>query len=357
MIVDNYLLDKLIGKGANSEVYLTRKKGSNIKYATKKYSRNKIENTEYFKNLKKEIIILQNIKHPNVIKVEDVKKTKNSFYAVYEYCNGGDLSQILEKYQKKYDKPFSQEIVQYLMKQIIKAFKYIHKKEIVHCDIKLKSILIQFDNDKDMEELNMMNTKVKIAHFKLCHKNDNKNIQKIGIATSNYNFERKYNYKKTDILDLGIICYKMLFGEYALDSEDWEKVINEIKNGKYKYPIILSQEIISFLENMVKKNTFLRFTIEELYKHDFLTKDIKEFKLINNQTTKKEITQTTLSTSELSHLCIFCLTNPIQIIISPCGHKCICDICYIKLKENDKFKECPICRKKIESVVERVYEI
>ena len=356
MIVEDFYLQKLIGKGSNSELYLSLKKGSNIKYATKKYNRKKIENTEYFKMLKKEIIILQNLHDTNIIKVEDVKKTKNSFYVAYEYCNGGDLSKILENYQKKYDKPFSQEIIQYLMRQIIKSFKYIHKKEIVHNDITLNSILIQFNNDKDMEELNMMKAKVKISHFKLCHKNDFKNNKFIGNSTSNYNLERKYNYKKTDILDLGIICYKMLFGKYTLESNDWEQIINDIKSGKNKYPIILSKEIISFLENMVKKNSFFRFNIEELYAHDFLTKDIKSFHLINNETNKEETTEDVITNSVL-HLCFFCLTNPIQIIISPCGHKCICDVCYRKLKENDKFKECPICRKKIESVVEKVYEI
>ena len=43
-----------------------------------------------------------------------------------EYCNGGELSKALEKYQNKYNKPFSQVIVQHLMRQIIDAFKYIH---------------------------------------------------------------------------------------------------------------------------------------------------------------------------------------------------------------------------------------
>ena len=63
-----------------------------------------------------------------------------------EFCDGG-LDEALEKYQEKYGKPFSEEIVQYLMRQIMDAFKYIHSKRVIHRDIKLENILIKVIND------------------------------------------------------------------------------------------------------------------------------------------------------------------------------------------------------------------
>ena len=99
MIVDNLILEKCIGKGSFGEVYLTTKKGSTQKYATKKFERDKVVGTEAMKYLKNEVIILQNLKHPNIVKFEDVKKTKKHFYIVMEYCNGGELSKALEKYK------------------------------------------------------------------------------------------------------------------------------------------------------------------------------------------------------------------------------------------------------------------
>ena len=149
MIVDNLVLEKCIGSGSFGEVYITSKKGSTEKFATKKFERSKIEGTEAMKYLKNEIIILQNLKHPNIVKYEDVKKTKKHFYIVMEYCNGGELSKALEKYQEKYNRPFSQEIVQYLMRQIISAFKYIHGLKIIHRDIKLDNILLHFEDEED----------------------------------------------------------------------------------------------------------------------------------------------------------------------------------------------------------------
>ena len=101
MIVDNLILEQCLGKGAFGEVYLTTKRGSDQKYATKMIDRESIEKSEAMKYLKNEIIILQNLKHPNIVKFEDIKKTKKHFYIVMEFCNGGELSEALEKYKKK----------------------------------------------------------------------------------------------------------------------------------------------------------------------------------------------------------------------------------------------------------------
>ena len=58
------------------------------------------------------------------------------------------------------------------------------------------------------------------------------------------------------------------------------------------------------------------------------------------------------------HLCILCLTNPTKIILYPCLHKCICEKCYITLKNTPKdIKICPICRKYVIRVIDKVYEV
>ena len=68
--------------------------------------------------------------------------------------------------KEKKGKLFPEEIVQHLMKQIIHALKYIHGKELIHGDIKLQSIFINFKNEEDKEDLDMMKATVKIAHLK-----------------------------------------------------------------------------------------------------------------------------------------------------------------------------------------------
>lgn len=49
------------------------------------------------KNLEEEIKILSNLpKSENIIALHDVIKTSNHFYLIVDYCNGGNLEDLLE---------------------------------------------------------------------------------------------------------------------------------------------------------------------------------------------------------------------------------------------------------------------
>ena len=96
-----------------------------------------------------------------------------------------------------------------------------------------------------------------------------------------------------------------------------------------------------------------------IYKNNEINNDISEPKerneypkLLNininkNKKNKIEDDKSKLQTSErgLEHLCTMCYENPIQVIFSPCGHRCLCLECYKREKEN--LENCPICNKKL----------
>ena len=119
MMVDNYILINLIGKGTFGEVYLTQKKGENKLFATKRVSIEKINSKDIKKYVINEINILRNIKHKNLIRLEAVMSTIHNYYIITEYCNGGTLTKCLKQYQKLNNQSFNEEIVQHLMRQIV----------------------------------------------------------------------------------------------------------------------------------------------------------------------------------------------------------------------------------------------
>ncbi len=303
MIVDNLTLEKCLGKGSFGEVYLTSKKGSKEKFATKKLEREQIESSEAMKYLKNEIIILQNLKHPNIVRFEDVKKTKKHFYIVMEYCNGGELSAALEKYQQKYGKPFSQEIVQHLMRQIIGAFKYIHGLKIIHRDIKLDNILLNFDSEEDKANLNMMKANCKIIDFGFACRISKSGLQYSTLGSpinmdpiilkklnSTGRKARQLGYdQKADIWSLGTICYEMLIGKSAFDAEDMDELVSKIEDGTYSVPTNLSREVISFLNAMLQYDSHARLNSSELSRHVFLTRDVKDFHPIDMKKVSKKV--------------------------------------------------------------------
>ena len=152
MLVKDLTLLKCLGKGSFGDVYLTSKQGTKQKFATKQIDKRFTTNPlgkKYFDNEKN---ILNELDHPNIIKLYEVHETTQYHYLVMELCNGGGLSECLEFYKKKYKKPFPEEVVQYLMKQIVSAINYLHKKNILHRDIKLDNILLNFDNEEDKKK-------------------------------------------------------------------------------------------------------------------------------------------------------------------------------------------------------------
>jgi len=294
MQVDNLILEKLLGKGSFGEVHLTKITGDSKLYATKVYDRERIENTEAFKYLTNEINIMHNLNHPNIVKFIQVKKTKKHYYIVMEYCNGGELEKALEKYQLKYGRPFSEEIVQHLMRQIISAFKYMHSNQIMHRDIKLENILVNFESEKDKNDLNMLKATVKIIDFGFACKIGKNALTYTTIGNpmnmsplilkklTSHGKVRQLGYDmKADIWSLGAICYQMLIGKAAFDADDIDELVEKIEKGIYKVPTNLSKEVVSFLNGMLQYEPQARLTAEQLYNHQFLQENIQNFHTID----------------------------------------------------------------------------
>ena len=149
-IVGDLILLNYIDSGCFAEIYLSKKMDSDTLFATKKIDLKYISVEPLFKtHLNSEINFLKEMNHNNIIKLYDVKVTKDNIYLIMEYCNGGSLKKALNNYKQKFGRPFTEDIVQYLMKQILTAVEYLHNHGIIHRDLKLENILLKYDNNNN----------------------------------------------------------------------------------------------------------------------------------------------------------------------------------------------------------------
>ena len=292
-MVGEYKLFKLLGKGSFGEVYLTQKGNNPQILATKKLDKKQTDRPSVKKYFENEISIMKELNHPNIVKFYDMLASYSHYYVVMEYCNGGGLSDCLKKYKKLYHRPFTQQIVQYLMRQIIEGLKYLHSRKIIHRDIKLDNILVTFSNDKDKNSLNMLASQVKIIDFGLATRLGPEDLTYTALGSpinmdplilKKYNkaggYEKLQGYnEKADIWSLGTICYEMLTGEAMFKVNNMKELMTEVEKGNYTIPINsnFSKEAVAFLNSMLQYDPNSRLSAEELAQQDFMVKNVREF--------------------------------------------------------------------------------
>ena len=291
--MNDLIWDKDIGKGTIGIVKLYHKPSIDKKItliAMREIDKSKISN-ELNNFIVNEIKVFKELSdHKNhqvysILNLEDYKDTIKEYLIGMEYCSGGSISKCLKKYYVMYGKPFSEEIVQYLMRQIVQGVKFIHEKGIIHRDLRNENIYVKFyDNREDYNKLNMMKTHIKIGDFGFAIRENNSH--KVPPAYNDPILLKKYNErlifkdidtldKSNDIWSLGALCYEMLTCQKIFRYKNISELYNYIS---------CSNELSSFLNGMLTYDPKKRLTIEELSNHPFLTKDISQFNkiIINN---------------------------------------------------------------------------
>ena len=292
--IKGYRFEKLISDNHSdiSKVYLASRIKDGLKFAIKKIDKSVLNDKRYKKYLNNEIFILKQIKNEYVIKFYEYTSDLNYIYLVFEYCNGGDLKMCLQRHLELHKKAFSQEQVQHIMRQVISGFVYLHSSKILHRDIKLENILVQFPSDADRDNLNIMNAKIKISDFGFSRflKSDSLAKSVLGSPSSmdphilkkiaRIDNDNDYYYdQKVDIWSLGVVTYELLIGCPPFEASSYEELLSKIENGEYRIPhhVVLSIEAISFLNAMLQYNPERRLDVSELSKQYFLTRSVSTF--------------------------------------------------------------------------------
>ena len=88
--------------------------------------------------LEGEIDALKKLNHMNIMKCHDIYSTVNNCYIITEFCNEGDLENLLKKREKL---PESEAVP--IFRDIISGFRVIAESGFLHRDLKPANILMK----------------------------------------------------------------------------------------------------------------------------------------------------------------------------------------------------------------------
>jgi LIM domain kinase 1 len=126
--------ENILGKGSFGNVYKGKWFGTEV--AIKEMI--EIEDENIIKLISREISILRNVRHPNIIQFIGICRCDYGFFIITELIEGGDLRRLL-----KSDKNLSWKDIIKIAIDICSAMNYLHAREFLHRDLKSKNILIE----------------------------------------------------------------------------------------------------------------------------------------------------------------------------------------------------------------------
>ena len=252
-----YLFGRQIGHGAFGKVNISLHVASGRLVAIKTFTKKNLKNKHARNKIKHEIDMLSRLRHPFITQILDSFETDKHIFIVMEYICG-DLLGFIRKRGK-----LSEPMTKVIFKQIIEGLRYIHKKKIVHRDIKLDNILIDLTNT------------VKICDFGVSKKINKGDIMYDHCGTPAYIApeifkNRGYEGFSCDIWSAGVTLYYMLSGvqPFCADSmKDLEKIILE---GKYDRLEDVSDEANDLIDRMLQLDPKKRLTDDEILNHPWI---------------------------------------------------------------------------------------
>lgn len=253
--IEEFNIIEKIGSGGYSVVYLVQHKKTGRKYALKCADRFK-KGKDRSERTHMEIKVLEKLKHKNIIRMKGWFEDKTTIYLVLEYIPGKDCSKFF-----KSTLPSKKEI-KYVMRQLVEAINYVHKKNIAHRDIKLENILI----DEDFN--------IKLTDFGLCGVKKNKyDMFDTTLGTVRYTapelLEGSYN-ESVDIWGIGVILFMLLTGSFPFDGSSKAKIFLRIKEKKLHYSKYnLERKDIKLLKALLEKDPADRIEIEDILNDPF----------------------------------------------------------------------------------------
>lgn len=300
----DYVLGQTLGEGEFGKVKLGWPKGGllqstngqvrpNVEVAIKLIRKDSINGLRTRLNkIKREISILRHVCHPNIVRLFDVIETNKYIGIILEYASGGELFDFILVHRYLKDNVASK-----LFAQLISGVLYLHKKGIVHRDLKLENLLLDRNKNIIITDFGFANVFDVGNNSNIFHNIDGidekpkrGDLMQTSCGSPCYAApelvigDGSYVGKKVDVWSCGVILYAMLAGYLPFDDDPNNPDGNNI-NLLYKYiintPLTFPEYVSALARDLLKR--FLipdpkrRTSLEDITTHPWLIHHIDLF--------------------------------------------------------------------------------
>ncbi|KAI1138035.1 kinase-like protein [Hypoxylon sp. FL0543] len=325
----DYYLGNVIGEGEFGKVKLGWKQDGGVQVAIKLIRRDSVgNNPSRLAKIYREVAILRGISHPNIVRLHEMSETERHIGIVLEYASGGELFDYILNHRYLKDGPARR-----LFAQLISGVGYLHKKGIVHRDLKLENLLLDRNRNIIITDFGFANTfdpADELTEEEELNLSDREFVKRAGLDKTKPNGMRRgdlmqtscgspcyaapelvvsdslYTGRKVDVWSCGVILYAMLAGYLPFDDDPANPEGDNI-NLLYKYivntPLTFPEYVTPHARDLLRRilvpSPRKRADLFEVARHSWLSEYAHVVELITSTTTtSSEIQNTTVPTEE-----------------------------------------------------------
>ncbi|XP_070684806.1 serine/threonine-protein kinase ULK2 [Pempheris klunzingeri] len=263
-----YSRKDLVGHGAFAVVFKGRhRKKTDWEVAIKSINKKNLSKSQIL--LGKEIKILKELQHENIVALYDVQETPNSVFLVMEYCNGGDLADYLQA-----KGTLREDTLRVFLQQIAAAMRILNSKGIIHRDLKPQNILLSYVGRK---KSNISGIRIKIADFGFARYLQSNMMAATLCGSPMYMAPEvimSQNYDaKADLWSIGTVIYQCLVGKPPFQANSPQDLRMFYEKNKNLQPIIpreTSPPLGDLLLGLLQRNQKDRMDFDTFFSHPFL---------------------------------------------------------------------------------------
>ena len=286
--MNDFFIEKILGRGSFGSVYLVRRKQDQKIYALKTVTFDKLNKRDQ-ENSVNEVRILASINHPNVIGYKEAfwDDSGSSLNIVMEYADDGDLESKIIKMRKE-GGMFNESLIWSYSIQMIEGLKALHDKKIMHRDIKSANIFLV--KDKHQCKIGDMNVS-KVIKEKVLRTQTGTPYY----ASPEVWRDEPYSYK-SDLWSIGCVIYELCALRPPFKGKDLDELyLNVCKGNVERISHIYSDELWKMILMLLQVDVRKRVDCKEFLDSKLIMKKIKEMKENNSECKDLEINKNSFS--------------------------------------------------------------